>query len=149
MASIGPDSALDDGFHRYRRYLPHWRAPGATYAVVWKLYEYQPLLGPPERTMTVSALRHFDGVRYDLLAYVVMPDHVHALVRPRGAFKLHEIVHSWKSFTARVLQRDHGRRGRIWLTDYYNRIVRDEREYRDTATYIVGNPAESWPEITS
>ena len=47
-----------------------------------------------------SALKHFDGERYRLGHYVVMPNHVHALVRPIQGHTLSEILHSWKSFTA-------------------------------------------------
>ena len=45
-----------------------------------------------------DALRHFDGERYHLEAFVVMPNHVHVLVQLKPGHSLSEILHSWKSF---------------------------------------------------
>ncbi len=47
-----------------------------------------------------DALRHFDGERYVLGPFVVMPNHVHALVQPVNGHDLPGILHSWKGFTA-------------------------------------------------
>lgn len=55
--------------------------------------------------MVANALRHFDGERYDLHAWVVMPNHVHVVVTPREGATLSSILHSWKSFTAHEVQK--------------------------------------------
>ncbi|MBX7244123.1 MAG: transposase [Candidatus Sumerlaeaceae bacterium] len=52
------------------------------------------------KDLVTNALRHFDKVRYDLDAFVVAPNHVHALVTPKPGWKLSDILHSWKSFTS-------------------------------------------------
>lgn len=96
----------------YRRYLPHWRVAGALYFVTWRLIPKIQDLTPDERNVVVAALRHFSGSRYRLLAYVVMNDHVHVLVEPY-THALQSIVHTWKSFTTKSLQRC-GRHGRVW-----------------------------------
>lgn len=137
----------EEEFYAYRRRLPHWRMEGATYFITWRLDEKQSKLTPDERSLVQAALRHFDGERYELLAYVVMDDHVHALINPLGGHRLQDIVHSWKSFTARVLQRTSGRQGRVWQDEYFDRIVRDEAEYIEKATYILNNPWKRWPGI--
>ena len=95
--------------------------------------------------MIMSALRHFDGSRYELYAYVVMDDHVHALVEPLEDYRLQKLVHSWKSFTAHNLRRDSSRR--VWQEEYFDRIVRDEKEFLDKAQYILNNPLKRWPEM--
>jgi len=66
----------------YRRRLPHWRLTGSVYFVTWRLAPSQTELTPEERVVTMSALRHFDGNRYELYASVVMHDHVHVLFNP-------------------------------------------------------------------
>jgi hypothetical protein len=48
-----------------------------------------------------DALAHFDGPRYTLLAWCVMPNHVHAVLRPAAGHNVADILHSWKSFTAK------------------------------------------------
>ena len=64
-------------------------------------------LDASERDLVVAAMKSFDGQRYQLAAYVVMDDHVHALVTPFAGYELEAILHSWKSFTAPQMQRDY------------------------------------------
>jgi REP element-mobilizing transposase RayT len=105
-------------------------------------------LGPEERDEVVSALRHFDGGRLRLHAFVVMNDHVHALVSPSGAEPLERLVHSWKSFSAHQIHALGARKGQVWQDEYFDRIVRDESEFLEKARYIVNNPWKRWPQIT-
>ena len=84
----------------YRRDLPHLRLDGATYWVTWNLRRRQSPLRPAERAIVASTIRHFDGVQFDLHAFVVMDDHVHVVVTTTPGVALEAIVHSWKSFSA-------------------------------------------------
>jgi len=129
--------------------LPHWRLRGATYFVTWRLHQLQLRLTPEERSLVVSALRYFDGMRFTLIAFVVMDDHVHVVVQPMEEHRLEMIVHSWKSFTARSLQRQFGRKGRVWQDEYFDRIVRNDAELLATVEYVAHNPSERWPELTA
>lgn len=115
--------------------------------MTWRLHPAQKELQPAERDRVVSALRHFHEQRYLLSAYVVMNDHVHALVRPLGKYRLQDILHSWKSFTALQLQREYGRPNAVWQDEYFDRIMRDEKEFLEKAEYILNNPRKRWPEI--
>ena len=126
--------------------MPHWRLIGSVYFVTWRLAPSQAKLKDEERTVIISALRHFDGSRYELYAGVVMDDHVHVLVKPLEEFRLQRIVHSWKSFTAHTFIGDHDRKVPIWQEEYFDRIVRDEKEFLDKARYIINNPLKRWPE---
>lgn len=131
----------------YRRRMPHWRLAGAVYFVTWRLAPSQADLTPDERAIIVSALKYFDGHRYKLYACVVMHNHVHVLAKPWEKNRLHDLVHSWKSFTAHKFKQDYGRKAPIWQEDYFDRIVRDEKEFLDKAQYIINNPLKTWPEI--
>ena len=118
---------------------------GAVYFVTWRLHPMQPDLKSEEKELLSSALKHFGGERYELLAYVVMHNHVHVLVSPKINHRLQDIVFSWKSFTAYVLQRKFLRRNSIWQDEYFDRIVRDEAEFLEKAQYILNNPLKTWP----
>jgi putative transposase len=131
----------------YRRKLPHWRMDGSLYFVTWRLAKTQPPLHPEERTLVAEAIRHFDGHRYQLLAYAVMDDHVHVLVCPLADHPLEQTLHSWKSFTSKRLRRLHERPSPVWQDEYFDRIVRDEADLIQKAEYILGNPVKRWPEI--
>ena len=67
------------------------------------------------RASWLANLRHFDRDRYLLDAYVVMPNHVHALVEPIGQHSMADILRSWKSFTANAINRALDRRGTVWM----------------------------------
>jgi REP element-mobilizing transposase RayT len=144
-AASVPPSPEDTTFRTYKNRMPHWRSVGSTYFVTWRLAAQQHDLSPPERDTVQQAILHFGGQRYDLLAHVVMTDHVHVLLEPTAEYKLETIVHTWKSFSAHQLQRLHGRDSNVWQKDYFNRIIRDERELRETVRYILLNPSKRWP----
>lgn len=133
------------GFLARRRRLPHWTLDGATYFLTWRLGAGQQPMSPGERSAVLEALRHFDAERYDLVAFVVMDDHVHVVVRPYEGRTLSSLAHSWKSYTANRMQRESGRVGAIWQSETFDRIIRDEREYFDTIKYILSNPRRRWP----
>lgn len=131
----------------YRRRLPHWRMEGSVYFVTWRLHTSQSDLNPDERSIITSAIKHFDAVRYNLFAYVVMHDHVHVIVKPSEKYPLEKLVHSWKSFTANHLQHQFRRERSIRQDEYFDRIIRDETELLEKAQYIMNNPFKIWPEI--
>jgi putative transposase len=131
----------------YRRKLPHWRMSGAVYFVTWRLAKDQPNLDPEERTVVVEVIKHFERQRYELPGYVVMDDHVHVLVLPLGDFVLHQIVHSWKSFSAKQLAKGQQRTPPVWQHEYFDRIVRDDEELLQKAQYVLNNPVKRWPSL--
>ncbi len=90
--------------------------------------------------MVEKALRHFDGERYWLGSFVIMPNHVHVLVRPIMGHGLSEILHSWKSFTAHEANRILNRTGEFWQDESFDHIVRNEAALENFAFYIEENP---------
>jgi len=90
-----------------------------------------------------SVLEHFRGERYHLDAFIVMPNHVHALVQPLPGYSLANILGSWKSFTARSINRLLGRTGTLWMEESFDRIVRDFDELRRYRDYIARNPEKA------
>ena len=135
-----------------RRNLPHWQSPGATYFLTWRAIAGQHL-DPEDRTLALSAIRHWDSVRWSVCAAVVMPDHVHALARPLpldsntlagGAFwNLSELLKSVKGFSSNQINRRKGRKGVFWQDESYDRIVRDDAEFQEKWEYIRTNPVRA------
>lgn len=134
-------------FRSYRRRLPHWRDEDAMYFVTWRLHSAQTDLNPAERTLVLNAVTYFADERYELLAAVVMNDHVHVVFRPFEGFELERIVHSWKSFASNEVMRGRGSMGPLWQDEYFDRIIRHERELNEKLKYIEGNPLKRWPEL--
>lgn len=90
-----------------------------------------------------GALLHFDGQRYALDNYVIMPNHVHVLVTPLPGFELSDIQHSWKSYTAKQINKLVGRTGQVWQEEAYDHIVRDDDELVGCRSYIAANPEKA------
>lgn len=59
-------------------------------------------------------LLNFDGTRYRLLAWCVMPNHVHVMVDIEPGITLGEVCHSWRSYTAKKINKLLGRTGVVW-----------------------------------
>ena len=89
----------------------------------------------------------------DILAYCLMPNHVHVILVPSTTVSLSSIMHSIKSFSAKEANRILGRQGRFWNNDYFDRFIRDEAHFNRTVEYIEMNPVkarlcskpEDWP----
>jgi REP element-mobilizing transposase RayT len=90
-----------------------------------------------------GAFQYFDGERYRLIAWVVMPNHVHAMIEVKQGFPLRSIVQSWKSFTAHKANDILDRKGTFWYADYFDRFIRDERHYSNAVAYIHNNPVKA------
>ncbi len=93
-------------------------------------------------TVVAEALRHFDGERYRLLAWVIMPNHVHVLVKTDQE-PLSKVVRTWKQFSARKANAILGRSGAFWQADYWDTFMRDRDHEQNTIRYIQENPVKA------
>jgi Rad3-related DNA helicase len=98
---------------------------------------------PRMAAVVEEALRSFDGERYALGCYVVMPNHVHVNVRPLREHSLSDITHSWKSFSAHRINEMLGRSGRLWQPESFDHLVRDEAQLEKFSAYIQENPVKA------
>jgi len=90
-----------------------------------------------------EALLHFDDQRYRLIAWCVMPNHVHGLIETREGWPVATIVHSWKSYTAHAANQILNRIGDFWFREYYDRFIRDDQHFANTVNYIEQNPVKA------
>jgi REP element-mobilizing transposase RayT len=98
---------------------------------------------PEIAELTQGALLRFDSERYSLLAWCVMPNHVHVLFEAGPEHRLDRIVHSWKSFTAHAANKLLGRTASFWAPEYLDRYMRDDMHLAATLAYIEGNPVKA------
>ncbi|MGZ0707950.1 transposase [Coraliomargarita sp. W4R53] len=106
------------------------------------------ILREPQLAQIVEgAFHHFDGERYHLFAWVVMPNHFHVLFQPLGDWSMAQIVASWKKFTATEIKKwlrgdaESGSRGGAGLDNAANAEIRDP----GNATLLSCSASESAP----
>ena len=99
-----------------------------------------------------DALRFFDGSRYLLHAWTIMPNHVHVAFRLDSTFTLHQVSQGWKGYTAREANKILRRSGAFWQEESYDSLLHDQRELDRVIEYIVRNPVKAglqdWPWTT-
>ncbi|MBS1633464.1 MAG: Eco57I restriction-modification methylase domain-containing protein, partial [Bacteroidetes bacterium] len=93
--------------------------------------------------IVANAMLHFNHQRYELDDWIIMPNHVHVLVKPIGENKLPDILHSWKSFTANKINEKIGKKGQLWMHESYDHIVRNEKALQAIRNYIRQNPVKA------
>ena len=103
---------------------------------------------PAVARMVEESLLHFDKERYRLLAWCVMPNHVHVLVEP--VVELARIVQGWKSVTSRWALARNEEMGlgipdvrQFWMREYFDRYMRDEEHLGRSVEYIHNNPVKA------
>jgi len=98
---------------------------------------------PQIADLVEDSLQYFDGERYRLLAWCIMPNHVHALIETKLRFPLSEVVQSWKSFTATAANRLLKRQGSFWFREFHDRYIRNAEHYISSIAYIEANPVKA------
>ena len=101
------------------------------------------LARPQIARLVADAIRHFHASRYRLLAWCVMPNHVHVVLRLLPGQELAAVVHSWKSFTAKRANQILRRSGSLWGREYYDHLIRDGDELDRIIRYVKNNPIKA------
>jgi REP element-mobilizing transposase RayT len=123
-----PEDIARDFNRRVERYLD--RGVGACH-----------LRQPDIAELVAGAMQHFHETRYLLREWVVMPNHVHAIVWPMPNHLLGDILKSWKQFSSRRAK------GLLclgeepfWQPESYDHWIRDDEERARISRYIRNNP---------
>lgn len=94
-----------------------------------------------------DSILHFDGVRHRTYAWVVMPNHLHALIQTLPGCSLASVVGSWKTFTANSIGRlvcsANEPRPKVWHPEFWDRFIRDEKHFSNAVEYIHYNPVKA------
>lgn len=97
---------------------------------------------PDVAGLVESALLFRHDVQYELRAWVLMPNHVHVLLRV-GEVPLWKVVSSWKSFTAKAANTLLGITGQFWQEDYWDTYMRNEEHEARSRRYTEDNPTRA------
>jgi putative transposase len=89
-----------------------------------------------------DAFRFHHAQWYDLLAWVIMPNHVHFLIKV-GDTSLSKIVKELKRYTAREANKLLQREGAFWAEDYFDTYMRDAEHELKTRRYVENNPVKA------
>ncbi len=91
-----------------------------------------------------DSLHHYDGKKYELICYCIMPNHIHLVFELINKNKaVGDIVGSFKKFIARRANKFLKRKGKFWQSESFDRLVRDEAELYFTIQYVLMNPVNS------
>ena len=131
---LAEETDTKEGDLAYRRRIEAWLDSGYGESILRESWVAQTV---------EDSLLHFNDVRYRLHRWVIMPNHVHVLIRMLEPYLLQDSVKGWKSFTAREINKRLGRAGAVWQMDYWDRYIRDEKHYGFAAAYIHGNPVKA------
>jgi putative transposase len=93
--------------------------------------------------IVADSLQSFDGQRYMLSDFVVMPNHVHVLVCLLGDTDVVDQCYSWKKFTGAKINWALGRRGRFWHEESFDHLVRSAEQFERIRRYIAENPKKA------
>lgn len=111
-------------------------------------------LGVPDAARILQQ-KLIDGhpASYKLIAWCIMPNYVHVMIKLAPDAELAAIIQRWKGASSYEINRILGRKGRLWQREYYDHYIRDMDHYHDSIAYILNNPVkaglcekpEDWP----
>ena len=92
------------------------------------------------RHILAATLRHEDGRQYHLGDYVIMPNHVHVILKALGSGDLSAIIGDWKSVSAHRINKLLQRKGSMWQDEWFDHIIRSPASLERVRQYIHDNP---------
>jgi REP element-mobilizing transposase RayT len=124
-----------------RRRLPHWTLEGSVYFVTFRIAGERQL-NDQDREIVLQHIQSGCGRFYLLFATVVMPDHVHVILRPHNGVELARVTKGIKGVSAKLLNVASDAWGSVWQDESWDRIVRDEKELDEKLRYMLNNPVK-------
>jgi REP element-mobilizing transposase RayT len=129
--------------YNYRRRLPHMQGRGGAISVTFAT-KGRKILPPLCRDIVLEHCRRGDPIQYELFGTVIMPEHVHLLLRPAivnlAAVPLYRILQSLKSTSAHSINRTLHRRGAVWQDESFDHVLRTEESFVKSLLYLLNNP---------
>ena len=101
------------------------------------------LLQPKLAKIVADSFLHFDGVRYQMGDFVVMPNHAHLLVAFEDPEAMKLQCDSWLHYTVHEINTVLGRSGKFWQQEPFDHLVRSLRQYEYLRKYVADNPSKA------
>ena len=128
---------------RKRKALRRFHVHGAIYFVTATTRRRRAILVDAAADAVVLAFSRLrDEQRAAVLAYVVMPDHIHALMQLGGDVEIGAVMKYLKRIAGNQIRRL-GHSGSLWEARFYDRVMRDEGELASAVHYIHENPVRA------
>ncbi|XAM00891.1 transposase [Phycisphaeraceae bacterium D3-23] len=127
--------------NKSKRRLPHWELAGSSYFITFRLIAGE--MAPAERQVVLDHIDSGDPKFYRLWAAVVMPDHVHLLLRLNPGVALPRVMKGIKGVSAKRVNDLRQTHGSLWQDESYDRIMRDTDEGMEKAEYLLANPVRA------
>jgi len=98
--------------------------------------------------VVAKSVRYHDGEWFDVIAFCIMPNHVHLVITPfekseETDYSLSEIMHNIKRNSAKQANKFLDRTGTFWQHENYDHYVRDEGELESIIKYVLNNPVKA------
>ena len=116
--------------------VPPWVREGALFHIRIRVASLQPipLTEPALATRLIAAAQHYhEHQRWFCRLFLLMPDHLHALLAFPMTAQMSRVIGDWKRFTAQ-------NSGILWQSNYFDHRLRDDRKSTETYAYIQRNP---------
>ncbi len=128
-----------------RRNLPHWELTGSTYFITIRVHSElgKPFFDHDLAQVMMSGLYRNDKKSYDLQAFVIMPDHLHIILKPLSGTRLSEIMKNLKGSTAYQINKMLNRSGKFWQVENFDHLIRDGLGLREKWEYVKENPVKA------
>lgn len=127
------------------RNLPHWELKGSTYFITVRVVPElgKPFLKPLLANWFMKFLQNHHSVLYELLAFVIMPDHLHLIIKPLPHQTLSKIMQQLKGGSSFQLNKLLNKSGPFWQKESFDHLIRDQAGLRDKWDYIRENPVKA------
>lgn len=129
---------MNNGLKISRRHLPHWTLEGSIYFVTFCACKTE--FDEYEQRIVLDHIKEGNEKFYDCYAAVVMPDHVHLLLRIQKKYNLSNVMRGIKGVSAYKVNQRRGTKGKVWQDESFDRIVRDGTEFDQKLKYMFKNP---------
>lgn len=93
--------------------------------------------------IVAKAISYYHNKAYDLDSFVIMPNHVHAILQFRAEFDLTIIGQSWMRYTARAINKQQNIHGAFWAPEPFDHLIRSDEQFRYLQNYIASNPEKA------
>jgi len=119
----------------------HRISPGATYFVTANTWQWRAVFGNPEAAQLVvqKLFEYRDRGEFLVHAFVVMPDHIHAILTPGMSASLERVMQLIKGGSSHALHK----RFPVWHPGFTEHEIRDRTDFESHVAYIHSNPVKA------
>ena len=130
---------------KLRRYLE----PGASYFVTSVVKDREKIfLSEKECKLLMVTMQFYKYyLDYKIYAFVIMPDHIHAIIQPREEFNISVIMNKIKGNFGNNYNKIVGKQGKVWQSRFYDEGITNMKELMEKIQYIHNNPVRRYSRV--